>query len=201
MKDYFEQIWERLPDELEPPHFDLRRRFLLREARRGDRALDLGCGAGTFTAVLAELGADAIGVEVAEAALSRARAAYPELAFRLVPVDGPLPFEDGAFDLVWASEVIEHVADTERWLSEVSRVLAPSGRLLLTTPNHARAAVAMRGIEHYSEPFGDHLHLYTARSLTVALTEIGFERIEVRAAGGVPLLKQLLLARAVRPAT
>src|SRR5438270_8727215 len=111
MKDYFEQIWERLPDELEPPHFDLRRRFLLREARRGDRALDLGCGAGTFTAVLAELGADAIGVEVAEAALSRARAAYPELAFRLVPVDGPLPFEDGAFDLVWASEVIEHVAD------------------------------------------------------------------------------------------
>src|SRR5438067_1799158 len=187
MKDYFEQVWERMPDKLEPPDFDLRRRFLLGEARRGDRALDLGCGTGVFTAELAELRADAIGVEVAEAALSRARAAYPELAFRLVPIDGRLPFDDGAFDLVWASEVIEHVADTERWLREVMRVLARSGRMLLTTPNHSRAAVAMRGIEHYSEPFGDHLHLYTARSLTGALTELGFERIEVRAVGGLPL--------------
>jgi SAM-dependent methyltransferase len=197
VKDYYEQVWERLPERLQPPELDLRRRFLLSEVGRGDRALDLGCGAGTFAAMLAAAGAVVTGVEVAEAALSRARAAHPELDFRLVPLDGPLPFDDGEFDLIWASEVIEHVADTERWLQEVARVLAPGGRLLVTTPNHPRAALAARGIEHYSEPFGDHLHLYTRGSLATALTDLGFQQVEVRAVGGLPLLKRLLLARAI----
>lgn len=201
VKDYYEQVWERLPDELEPPDFELRRRFLLREARRGDRALDLGCGAGAFTSVLAGAGTDVIGVEVAEAALARGRAAHGELDFRLAPLDGPLPFGDQAFDLVWASEVIEHVADTERWLADVMRVMTPRGRLLLTTPSHGRLRVAVLGIERFSEPFGDHLHLYTRRSLTSALTELGFEQVRVRGAGGPPLARRLLLARAIRLAT
>ena len=201
VKDYYEQLWERLPDALEPPDFELRRRFLLGEVRRGDRALDLGSGEGTFTAELAKAGADAIGVDVAEVALARARNAHPELDFRLVELDGPLPFTGGAFDLVWASEVIEHVADTEHWLREVLRVLAPGGRLVLTTPNHPRLALALHGIETYSEPLGDHLHLYTGRSLGATLTELGFEHVEVRAAGGPPLLRRLLLARATRSPT
>ena len=40
----------------------------------------------------------------------------PEVEFVRVEVDGELPFDDGAFDLVWSSEVIEHVSDTARWL-------------------------------------------------------------------------------------
>jgi SAM-dependent methyltransferase len=201
VRDYYEQVWERLEGRLDPPDLGLRRGFLLGEVQRGDRALDLGCGEGLFTAALAEAGADAVGVEVAEAALARARAAHPELDFRIAPIDGPLPFDDGAFDLVWASEVIEHVADTEHRLREVRRVLAPGGRLLVTTPNHPRLAVAVRGIERYSEPLGDHLHLYTRRSLMVTLTELGFEQVEVRGLGGLPLARRLLFARAVRPPT
>lgn len=160
--------------------------------------LDLGCGTGVFTAMLAAAGAAAIGVEVAEAALTRARAAHPELDFRLAPVDGPLPLDDRACELVWGSEVIEHVADTERWLDEIARVLAPGGRLLITTPNHPRLALALRGIEPYSEPLGDHLHLYTRRSLAATLTELGFEQVAVRTAAGPPMLRRLLMARAVR---
>ncbi len=166
--------------------------------RTGDRALDLGCGQGEFTAELAAAGAEAVGVEVAKTALERATGAHPELVFRLVPIGGPLPFVDGAFDLVWASEVIEHVADTARWLSEVRRVLAPRGRLLITTPNHPRAAILLRGLERYSEPLGDHLHLYTRRSLRATLSDFGFDEIEIRAAVGPPLFRRLLLARALR---
>jgi SAM-dependent methyltransferase len=198
IEDYYEQLWERLPYELVPPDYELRRRFLLEETRPGDRALDLGSGAGLFTAVLAEAAASAVGAEVANAALARARAQRPELDFRLIPIQGPLPFEDNAFDLVWASEVIEHIADTARWLSEVRRVLAPRGRLLLTTPNHPRVAILVHGLERFSEPLGDHLHLYTARSLRATLEEFGFERVSVRAVGGPPLLRRILLGRAVR---
>ena len=73
--------------------------------------------------------------------------------------------------------------------------------MLVTTPSHGRLRVALGGVERFSEPLGDHLHLYTRRSLTRTLTELGFESVQVRAAGGLPLLKRLLFARASRPAT
>jgi SAM-dependent methyltransferase len=99
---------------------------------------------------------------------------------------------------VWASEVIEHIADTARWLSEVRRVLAPGGRLLLTTPDHPRLALALRGVERFSDPLGDHLHLYTKRSLSRLLEEFAFTDIRVRGAGGPPMMRRMLLASATR---
>jgi 2-polyprenyl-3-methyl-5-hydroxy-6-metoxy-1,4-benzoquinol methylase len=198
VQEYYEDLWERLPAELEPPDAELRCEFLRSAVRSGDRALDLGCGDGTFTAQLARTGADAIGVDVAQAAVRRAAARWRSLQFRLIEIEGPLPFEAGSFDVVWCSEVIEHIADTARWLSEVRRVLAPGGRLLLTTPNHGRMRLALGGIERFSEPLGDHLHLYSRRSLEGLLAEFGFAAVTVRSAGGLPLLRRVLLARARR---
>jgi SAM-dependent methyltransferase len=198
MQDYYEELWRSLPDELEPPDLELRRSFLLSAVHPGQRVLDLGSGAGQFTAALAGAGAEAMGVEVAQAALERARAAHPELDFRLAPLDGPLPSSDGSFDLVWSSEVIEHVADTATWLSEVRRVLKPGGQLLLTTPSHGRLRLLIGGIDRFSEPLGDHLHLYSRASLRNLLEEFGFGEISVRTAAGPPLLRRLLLAQARR---
>jgi SAM-dependent methyltransferase len=198
VQQYYEDLWERLPDGLEPERFARRRAFLLGGARRGERVLDLGCGAGEFAAALTEAGARVIGADVAEAALLRARKRNPGVEFVRVPFDGPLPFEDGSFELVWAGEVIEHVADTGPWLSEVRRVLAPGGRLLLTTPSHGRLRVAALGVERFSEPLGDHLHLYTRRSLAALLSEFGFAPVRVREVGGVPLLRESLWATAGR---
>jgi ubiquinone/menaquinone biosynthesis C-methylase UbiE len=198
VNEYYEELWARLPEDLAPPDLALRRRFALTHIRPGDRVLDLGCGTGDLAADLARAGAQVTAADVAQAALDRARRSHPELDLRLIALDGPLPFDDGAFDAVWASEVIEHVADTARWLSEVRRVLDPKGRLLLTTPSHGRLRLLAGGIERYSEPLGDHLHLYTARSLREVLGEFGFGEVEVRAVGGPPLARRLLLARAVR---
>lgn len=144
------------------------------------------------------MGARPIGVDVAQAALERARTRHPALDFRLVPIEGPLPFADGSFELAWASEVIEHVADTAPWLSEVRRVLAPGGRLLITTPSHGRLRVGLGGVERFSEPLGDHLHLYTRNSLCRLLNEFGFGEIEVHAVAGPPLLRRELFAKAFR---
>jgi ubiquinone/menaquinone biosynthesis C-methylase UbiE len=198
MRDYYEDLWGRLPEDLEPPDLDLRLAHLRAGVCAGDRVLDLGCGDGRFTQELARIDAKPVGVDVAQAALDRARSAHPELDFRLTPIDGPLPFDDTSFDVVWASEVIEHVADTARWLSEVRRVIVPRGRLLLTTPSHGRLRLALHGIEPFSDPLGDHLHLYTRGSLTALLAEFGFDQISVRTAGGPPLLRRLLLGGAVR---
>jgi ubiquinone/menaquinone biosynthesis C-methylase UbiE len=198
MQEYYEDLWARLPDELVLPDLDERLAFLRSEVKAGDRALDLGCGDGSFTAALAHAGAQPVGADVADTALRRARAKHPELDFRLIAIDDALPFDDGTFDVVWASEVIEHIADTARWLSEVRRVLAPGGRLLVTTPSHGRLRVALGGVERFSQPLGDHLHLYTRRSLAALLDEFGFGSANVRTAGGWPLLRRMLLARAAR---
>jgi ubiquinone/menaquinone biosynthesis C-methylase UbiE len=198
VRDYYEELWERLPERLEPADRELGEAFARAHVRRGDRVLDLGCGDGALSGVLADVAGSVVGADVAEAALQRARARHPELSFVLVPIDGALPFDDGSFDVVWSSEVIEHVADSARWLSEVRRVLVPRGRLLLTTPSHGRLRLAIGGIERYSEPLGDHLHLYSARSLRQLLTEFDFAVAELRGAAGPPLLRRLLLACGVR---
>jgi SAM-dependent methyltransferase len=198
VKDYYEELWTSLPDDLDPPDLELRRAFARSALSAADRVLDLGCGTGDLTADLATVAPQITGADVAEAALDRARGRHPRLDLRLVPIDGPLPFDDGAFDVVFSSEVIEHVADTARWLSEVRRVLAPRGRLLLTTPDHGRLRLLIGGVERYCDPVGDHLHLYTARSLRGLLHDFGFGEVSVRGAGGPPLLRRLLLARAVR---
>lgn len=198
MRAYLEDLWERLPPRLNHPDLDLRRDFLRAELRADDVALDLGCGDGTFTAALAASARRATGAEVAQAAVSRARSQHPELRFELVPIAGPLPFDDGEFTLVWASEVLEHVADTGSWLSEVRRVMAPGARLLLTTPSHGRLRLALGGIERFSEPLGDHLHLYSRRSLLGLLRDFDFSGCQVSAVAGLPLMRRMLRARAVR---
>ena len=77
-------------------------------------------------------------------------------------------------------------------------MLVPGGRLLLTTPNHSRLRLLAGGIERYSPPLGDHLHLYSARSLRAVLDDFDFVDVEIRTAGGPPLWRRLLVARAVR---
>jgi ubiquinone/menaquinone biosynthesis C-methylase UbiE len=198
VREYYEDLWERLPPELEPPDREARLHLLRAHINAGEQVLDLGCGDGWMTGEIARLGAQATGIEVAEAALERAIRRHPDIAFGLAAIDGALPLDDNRFDAVWSSEVIEHVADTGRWLSEVRRVLKPQGRLLLTTPNHSRLRLLVAGIELYSEPLGDHLHLYSRRSLRELLHEFGFTEIEISGAGGPPLARRTLLAASVR---
>jgi ubiquinone/menaquinone biosynthesis C-methylase UbiE len=202
LREHYEQLWERLPEGMEPFAWEERRALLLEHVRPGARVLDLGCGEGDFAAAAADAGAEVVGVEVAEAAVDRARRRHPELDVRLAPVDGPLPVDDGAFDLVWCSEVLEHVADTQGFLSEARRVLAPGGRLVVTVPFHGRVKdvlIALARWERHFDPMGDHLRFYTARSLREALAFMDLQVESVRAWGGWPLVRTGLLAVARRP--
>jgi SAM-dependent methyltransferase len=101
-----------------------------------------GCGAGHEAAFLQqELSARVTAVD-AEIETPEEFAEWPDLEFREASVLD-LPFEDARFDLVFYHHVIEHVADPERSLGELARVLRPSGWLFLGTPNRHRIISAV----------------------------------------------------------
>ncbi|HEX2017253.1 MAG TPA: class I SAM-dependent methyltransferase [Solirubrobacteraceae bacterium] len=200
---YHEAIWSALPRSLEPEAFGLRRRFLLEHVQAGAHVLDLGCGAGEFSLELARAGARPLAVEVTPEPLRRLRERDASIEARLAEDEGALPVGDGAMDVVWAGEVIEHVRDTVGWLSEVRRVLRPGGLLLLSTPSHGRAALVARALlpRAFAETFdprSDHLRFYRASSLGGLLEDFGFEDVRVHGVQGLPLLRRRLLASAQR---
>jgi 2-polyprenyl-3-methyl-5-hydroxy-6-metoxy-1,4-benzoquinol methylase len=202
--NYQEVLWESLPKGLDPPDFAARSGFLSDHLNAGERVLDVGCGEGHFTAELARIGTHPVGIDVAEEPLRRARQLHPELDDLLrVQAEGAWPLQDASFDAVWAGEVIEHVADTAGWLSEVRRVLRSGAFLLLSTPNHGRLemlrwALAPRAFEAHFDPRADHLRFYTRRTLTELLEDFGFHDVEVRSVGGPPGARRQLLASARR---
>jgi 2-polyprenyl-6-hydroxyphenyl methylase/3-demethylubiquinone-9 3-methyltransferase len=210
LSEYHESLWRALPEGLEPTDLNMRLSFLMERARASEQAaqapgrvLDVGCGEARFTAELVHAGFSVVGVDVAEEPLRRGRARHPELDLRVVALEGPWPLADASFDVVWAGETIEHVADTAGWLSEVRRVLRPGGSLLLSTPAHGRLALlglalSRRAFDAHFDPRADHLRFYTPRTLSRLLEDFAFEDIEVRGAGGTPGARRVLLASARR---
>ena len=193
MREFYESFWADAPADPEPYLWERRRALLLAEARPGERVLDLGCGAGRFLQALQDHEADPVGVEIAQAAVDRARQRAADV--RLLEEDGSIPLGHGEVDLVWCSETLEHIPDVGHALLEVRRVLKPGGRVLLTVPYHGRArnvAIALTRFERHFDPLGQHVRFFTRRSLATTLEHAGFEAARLWRAG------PLLVARASR---
>lgn len=104
---------------------------------RGKRVLDVACGEGYGSALLAGAAAHVTGVDVAPAAIEHARSAYaglPNASFACASCTA-IPLPDASVDLVVSFETIEHITEQETFLAEVRRVLTPDGVLLISCPN------------------------------------------------------------------
>jgi len=114
----------------------LHRYALSRDYVAGKRVLDIGCGAGYGTDLLAEQAAEAVGVDIDRGAIARASRAYRRgnLSYEVADCYN-LSFADGEFDAVVANEMIEHIDRQDDFLKEAKRVLKPGGLLIVSTPN------------------------------------------------------------------
>lgn len=102
----------------------------------GSDVLDVGCGTGYGSTELARAARRVTGLDVSAEAVGYARSRYSLPTVRFVRGSGAeLPFRAGAFQLVTAFEVIEHLADWREAIREAARVLSDDGVFLVSTPN------------------------------------------------------------------
>lgn len=160
----------------------------------GDRVLDMGCGRGFYLKFTRELypDADVVGVELDRPLLDTARAQVPGARVANANVYR-LPFADGAFTRIMFTEVIEHIPDDAAALRELARVLAPGGRLAITTP-HAGYPPAWDPLNRILEAtigrpirtgvlsgiWANHERLYTPEALSAKVAAAGLVVDEVR---------------------
>ncbi|HEX2084318.1 MAG TPA: class I SAM-dependent methyltransferase [Solirubrobacteraceae bacterium] len=182
------------------------------------RAIEVGPGSGVYLPLMVELFASVTAVDVEEAFLARAREVEGVRVVRDDVTRSALPA--GSFDVVLCSEVIEHLRDPRPALLGLRRLLAPGGRLVISTPLRrsplellGRVAFlpgvvrAVRAV--YREPIlpTGHVGLLSARALRRELAAAGFRVLEEGRTGlYLPVVAELggergqrLLARLARP--
>jgi len=119
---------------LVPPLLDAAR------VERGSRVLDVATGPGYAAAEAADRGASVVGVDVAPAMVGLARRLHPTIEFRMAKAEA-LPFEADVFDAAVSNFLVPHLAEPERAVIELVRVVRDGGRVALTTwdwPNKMR---------------------------------------------------------------
>ena len=150
----------------------------------GERVLDMGCGAGRHAFEMYRRGADVVALDQDADELATVREWFAAMREEgSVPAGAEadvkqgdaldLPFSDGEFDRVVASEVLEHIPDDDRAVSELVRVLRPGGTIAVTVPRWLPERICWALSDRYHEVEGGHVRIYRADELRDKLEAAG----------------------------
>ncbi|HEX3947317.1 MAG TPA: class I SAM-dependent methyltransferase [Acidimicrobiales bacterium] len=150
----------------------------------GDRLLDLGCGFGRHAFEAARRGAAVVALDAGDDEVAGVRDTFGAMldAGELPPgapagaVQGDalhLPFADGTFDRVIASEVLEHIPDDRAAMAELARVLRPGGTMAVTVPRCGPEFVNWALSDEYHDVPGGHVRIYRRSTLRARLSSVG----------------------------
>jgi arsenite methyltransferase len=162
LRDEFNQWAEQgKGEEMEAHHISITAQTLaLMKLKPGERVLDLGCGAGWASRLMAKAVADGdtpgqvVGLDVADEMIRRARTAsaeYDNLMF-VVGSAQQIPWEENFFDKVLSVESFYYYADQERALAELFRVMAPRGELYVLINLYRDNHYSLRWVEELQVP-------------------------------------------------
>lgn len=153
---------------------------------RGTRFIDVGAGAGRHSYEALRRGAHVTAFDLDEVELKGVEDMFGAMALEgEVPPGGSgevkvgtildMPYEDGTFDVVLASEILEHVPEDVQAISELERILAPGGVMAVTVPRWMPEAVCWRLSDEYHANEGGHIRIYKADELRAKLEATGLE--------------------------
>lgn len=163
---------------------------------------DLGCGNGYLARLLDGMGHRLTALDSSEDGIRIAKEAALAIDFRCLSLYEDLRSHIGAdFDVVIASEVIEHLYDPRAFLKNAHAVLKEGGTLILTTPYHGylkNLAMAVTGKldKHFTVDWDcGHIKFFSVKTLTEMVAEQGFSDVSFRFAGRLPYLwKSMVLS-------
>ncbi|KKN67109.1 hypothetical protein LCGC14_0464560 [marine sediment metagenome] len=128
-------------------------------------AVDIGCGSAQQSQALSKKGYEVTQVDGVDPTFKNADghtiAKYFKSNFIKADITKELPFENDKFDIVWCSDVIEHLNDYKFTLKEMERITRKGGRLIITTPNRdfwLRRFLSLIGLLHKIES-ADHFYI------------------------------------------
>ena len=159
--------------------------------------LEVGCGDGSFTRNLARHSSRVTAVDISASQIERNAAAQPGIKFVQHDVAQPLPFADDAFEVIWCSEVLEHLFAPGFALREMHRVLTPGGRLLVTVPYHGvfkDVLIALLNWDEHFSPTNPHIRFFTRKTLSQLAASAGFVEVTTKTCGMNKPLRDLLIA-------
>ena len=169
---------------MENHHLDITEKTIRRmNLRPGERVLDLGCGSGWATRLLARLVADGpegfgqvVGVDVSDGMIRQARAASKDFD-NVMFVWGSatqIPWEENFFDKMLSVESFYYYPDQERALAELFRVMAPKGRLFILINLYKDNAYSLQWVDKLKVP----VHVRSAAEYVDMLKKHSFENVE-----------------------
>ena len=110
----------------------------------GLKILDIGCGGGLLAEPMARLGAEVTGIDVTAPAIIAARthaeSMQLDIDYQVITAED-LAASGAKFDVIYASEVIEHVADRSLFIKAIATMMAPNGVVVITTINRSLPAL------------------------------------------------------------
>ena len=164
------------------------------------RILDLGCGNGSLTHLIAQQGYEVVGVEDSEQGVAIARQTFPDCHFIQASIY-ELPFAEleNSFDIVLSAEVIEHLLYPRELVRAAKKCLKPNGHLIVTTPYHGylkNLVLALLGkMDKHFDPLwdGGHIKFFSVSTLRELLETENSTDIEFKFSGRVPFLWKSML--------
>jgi SAM-dependent methyltransferase len=163
----------------------------------GDRILDLGCGFGRHSYQAARLGAEVVAFDASADEVRNVQDTFGAMAVageldaeaaRVGAVQGDalkLPFVDGSFDRVIASEVLEHIPADETAMAELARVLRSGGSMAVTVPRCGPEFVNWALSDEYHDVPGGHIRIYRRSQLIGRLEGTGLRAVGSHHAHGL----------------
>lgn len=171
------------------------------------KIIDLGCGNGSLCRNLVDAGFQAAGMDPSETGIVNAGNLVPEGTFRVLGVyDNPPDMWIHTFDVAVSTEVVEHLFKPSALLEFASKVLKKDGLLVVSTPYHGylknMAICLVNGWDRHHSPLwdGGHIKFWSRRSLSVMLSQYGYEVLEFHGVGRIPFLWKSMVITARRMA-
>jgi arsenite methyltransferase len=171
---------------MERHHLDITGKTIrLMDLRPGDRVLDLGCGSGWATRLLARLVTDGpegfgqvVGVDVSDEMIRQARAASKDFENILYAWGSAqqIPWEENFFDKMLSVESFYYYPDQDRALAELFRVMAPRGRMFILINLYKDNPYSLQWVDKLKVP----VHVCSEAEYIELLKKHGFENVEAR---------------------